>query len=110
MIYGRIIIIGTHYYNKLMDIDGISYFVNLNGKPTFISMKSEILDRKIFNYNLDVILKSGNTIEKAGIPLDELLCYSPFVKGLNNKRTNYYKKNKKKCQKFEKKPVTINFD
>jgi hypothetical protein len=110
MIYGRIIIINTNYYNKIMDINGISYFCNLNGiSPRFISMPSEVLDRKVFNYSEKLIIAKGQTLADAGITLEETLEYTPFTKTVD-RRTNYYKQNKK--NKFNSKTgsVTIEFE
>ena len=109
MIYGRIIIINTCYYNKIMDINGISYFCNLNGNPKFISIESEVLDRKIFNYSQNLIIKQGDTLEDAGITLEETLEYSPFTKTVD-KRTNYYKKNKKNKFNAKQGEITIEFN
>jgi len=58
MIYGRVIIVGQHYFNKIMDIQGISYFSNISGdSPRFISIDSDVLDRKMFNYSGNLLLK-----------------------------------------------------
>ena len=110
MIYGRVIIVGQHYYNKIMDIEGISYFSNISGaSPRFISIDSDILDRKMFNYSGNLLLKEGETLEEVGITLEQFLTYTPFCKGADNQRVNYYK-NKKMKFNSNIKPITIDFD
>jgi len=110
MIYGRVIIVGQHYFNKIMDIQGISYFSNISGdSPRFISIDSDVLDRKMFNYSGNLLLKQGESLEDVGISLEEFLTYTPFCKGAENQRVNYYKKKKIKFGS-NLKPVTIDFD
>jgi hypothetical protein len=109
MIYGRIILIHTTYFNKIVDIDTYSYFVALNriAQP-FIKIKTIYLDKKMYNYQPNVIEETANTLIKL-LDLDTILSYTPFVRGTDNQKKSYYKK-KKQILKIEQKSGTINFD
>lgn len=112
MIFGRLILVSTTYYNKIIDHEDFSYFVSLNRvRPVFIKIASNSLDRKVFIYTNSIVIEEGNTLQKIGMPLDELLKYSPFVKGDQNKRKNYYReKNPTPKTIMEKKPITLKFE
>ncbi len=57
MIFGRLILVSTTYYNKIIDHDNFSYFVSLNRvRPVFIKIASNSLDRKVFIYTNSIIL------------------------------------------------------
>jgi len=110
MIFGRLILIATTYYNKVIDNDGFSYFVSLNNvRPRFIKVAIDSLDRKVFIYTSSIIVSTDSNLEKM-LPIEEVLRYSPFVKGSESKRKNYYReKHPIKKTEIESKPITLNF-
>ena len=111
MLSGRLILITTTYYNKILDDTEFSYFVAINKvKNPFIKIKKSVLDKKSYIYPSSIIQASSNILSKM-IDLDEILLYSPFIKGTDSKKINYYKNNKcKNNYKIEKKSGIINFD
>jgi len=112
MIYGRLILIATTYYNKILDHEDCAYFVSINTKkPKFIKVLIGNLDRKSFIYTSSVIDQMEYSLEKLGMPIEEILRYSPFVKGSESKRKNYYRQ-KHPIKKTEMivKPITLKFE
>ena len=101
MLYGRLIQIGTIYYNKIIDVDGYSYFVAVNKiELPFIKIYTIELDKKTYVYGDNVILSRSNLLCKL-IDLDLILSHTPFVKeteGQSNKK-NYYLEAKQKRAK-----------
>ena len=101
MLYGRLIQIGTIYYNKIIDIDGYSFFVAINKTELpFIKICTIELDKKTYVYGDNIILSSSNLLNKM-IDLDLILSHTPFVKeteGQSNKK-NYYLEAKQKRAK-----------
>jgi len=109
MIYGRMILINTTYYNKILDIDNNSYFVSLNDpQASFIKIKNIILDKKMYIYNYSVIDISSTNLTDI-IDLDTILSYTPFVKGLDL-RKKYYKKKPNETILVSHQAGILNFD
>jgi len=94
MIYGRMILIIDIYYNKILDIEGFSYFVSLNNPvANYIKVHNIHLDKKAYSYKTSIIQEKNNELS-ALIPLETVLAYTPFVKGSENLRKKYYKPSK----------------
>jgi len=113
MIFGRIILVGSIYYNKIIDCDQYSYFVACNKTTNvFIKIATANLDKKSYIYSNKVIQAASNLLSKL-IDLETLLEYTPFIKGVGSKRKNYYLENKMKKNNHysvEKKVGLIFFD
>lgn len=113
MLYGRLILINTTYYNKILDDNDYSYFVAVNKTTNpFIKVKTNVLDKKSYQYSSKIIEASSNLLCKL-IDLEQILSYTPFVKkGNESNKINYYKRKKfeKKQIKIEPKFGVINFD
>lgn len=112
MLYGRLIRILDIYYNKIIDVGGFSYFVALNKTTyTFIKIATAGLDKKTYIYNDNLIVASSNLLSTL-VNLDTILEFTPFVRGIDSKKKNYYKENKSKNNGYSKvdKIGLLNFD
>tara|TARA_R110001592_G_scaffold317098_1_gene593759 strand:+ start:50 stop:400 length:351 start_codon:yes stop_codon:yes gene_type:complete len=99
MLYGRLILIGYTYYNKILDVNGYSYFVALNRTNLpFIKIMTENLDKKTYIYGENIVIAKSNRFTQL-ISIDTILSHTPFVKGNNNNRKNYYLEKMKKIKK-----------
>jgi hypothetical protein len=83
------------YYNKIIDVEGYSYFVALNKvEHAFIKIATAGLDKKTYIYNANLIVATSNLLSNL-VKLETILEFTPFVKGNDSKRKNYYKESKK---------------
>jgi hypothetical protein len=101
MLYGRLIQIGTIYYNKIIDVDGYSYFVAVNKiELPFIKIYTIELDKKTYVYGNSIIVASSNLLSKL-IDLDLILSHTPFISntGIESNKKNYYLEAKQKRAK-----------
>ena len=101
MLYGRLIQIGTIYYNKIIDVDGYSYFVAVNKiELPFIKIYTIELDKKTYVYGNSIIVASSNLLSKL-IDLDLILSHTPFISNtdIQSNKKNYYLEAKQKRTK-----------
>lgn len=101
MLYGRLIQIGTIYYNKIIDVDGYSYFVAVNKiELPFIKIYTIELDKKTYVYGISIIVASSNLLSKL-IDLDLILSHTPFISNtdIQSNKKNYYLEAKQKRTK-----------
>lgn len=112
MLYGRIILIGTTYFNKVVEIQGYSYFFAINSrKIRFIKIDNENLNRRYFCYSPQVIEKEGTNLHAVGLNLNHLLYFTPFAKcDMVYSANKYYDKNSPFMQKKTNQNITIEFD
>ena len=98
MLFGRLIEIGNIYYNKIIDVDGYSYFVAMNKiENPFIKIDTIELDKKTYTYSTNIIISCSNLFCKL-IDMDLILSHTPFVKdtGASSNKKNYYLEAKQK--------------
>jgi hypothetical protein len=112
MLYGRIILIGTTYFNKIVEIDGYSYFFALNSrKIRFIKIDSDNLNKRHFCYSPKLIEKEGNNLQGIGLNINHLLYFTPFAKcDMVYKSNKYIDKSTPFMSKKINQNITIEFD
>ncbi len=112
MLYGRIILIGTTYFNKILEIEGYSYFFALNSrKIRFIKMANSHLNKRHFCYSPKLIEKEGSNLNGVGLNINHLLYFTPFAKcDMVYSANKYYDKSTPFMSKKVNQNITIKFD
>ena len=112
MLYGRIILIGTTYFNKILEIDGYSYFFAINSrKIRFIKIDSDKLNKRHFCYSPKLIEKEGSNLNGVGLNINHLLYFTPFAKcDMVYSSNKYYDKSTPFMSKKINQNITIEFD
>ena len=112
MLYGRIILIGTTYFNKVLEIENYCYFFAINSrKIRFIKINSDSLNRRHFCYSPKVIEKEGSNLNAVGLNINNLLYFTPFAKcDMVYSCNKYYDKNTPFMNKKKNQNIIIEFD
>jgi len=64
----------------------------------FIKLHTDKLDKKTYKYGENLIVAKSNRFNQL-ITMDTILSHTPFLKGNNNNRKNYYLEKMKKIKK-----------
>jgi|VirMetMinimDraft_7_1064189.scaffolds.fasta_scaffold222353_2 hypothetical protein len=112
MLYGRIILIGTTYFNKVVEVEGFSYFFAINSrKIRFIKIDNLQLNRRHFCYSPKVIEKEGSNLNGVGLNINNLLYFTPFARcDMVYSCNKYYDKSTPFLSKKINQNITIKFD